>query len=137
MMTLRQFVGSLIPAERRTARQLIEFNGRTYRVTGSVKRPCGHPVPVIDTQWMSDIKWQRDGYEDRLRRPEVYRDNLGEDVPQMLARLRVWLLENDPEAEQWLASASSKRGRSTRKTWVLRRVVPKTVPKRWKSVIDT
>lgn len=104
MMTLRQFVGSLIPAERRTARQLIEFNGRTYRVTGSVKRPCGHPVPVIDTRWMSDIKWQRDGYEDRLRRPEVYRDNLGEDVPQVLARLRVWLLENDPEAEQWLAS---------------------------------
>lgn len=99
-----RFAGELSPVESAAPRQFCEIGGRMYPVIGSVKRPCGQIVPVVDVQWMSDIKWQRDGYEDRLRRPEVYRDNLGEDVPQVLARLRAWLLGNDPEAEQWLAS---------------------------------
>lgn len=99
-----RFSCDLITVESAEPQQFREINGKTFRVTGKVERPCGQIVPVVDIPWMSDIKWQRDGYEDRLRRPDVYSDNLGENVPQVLARLRAWLLEHDPDAEQWLAS---------------------------------
>ena len=53
---------------------------------------------------MSDIKWQRMGLEDRLKRPEVYEKYVGEDVPKVIAHLEAWLLENDPEYEAWRKS---------------------------------
>lgn len=91
----------------------VRMFGRMFPVTGTVKRPKGKAIPVIDIPWMSDIKWQRDGYEDRLHRPEVYRDNLGEDVPQVLARLRAWLSENDPQSEAFFALMEERYGKET------------------------
>ena len=53
---------------------------------------------------MSDIKWQRMGLEDRLKRAEIYENYLNEDVKKVIAHLEAWLLENDPEYEAWRKS---------------------------------
>lgn len=77
------------------------INGKTYPVESYTETKSGRKVPVLDVKWMSDIKWQRMGLEDRLKRPEVYEKYVGEDVPKVIAHLETWLLENDPEYEAW------------------------------------
>ena len=75
--------------------------GRAYPVESYTENPSGQKAPILDVKWMSDIKWQRMGLADRLKRPEVYEKYVGEDVPKVVAHLEAWLLGNDPEYEAW------------------------------------
>lgn len=77
------------------------INGKAYPVESYTETKSGRKVPILDVKWMSDIKWQRMGLEDRLKRPEVYEKYVGEDVPKVVAHLEAWLLGNDPEYEAW------------------------------------
>jgi len=77
------------------------IDGKTYPVESYTETPSGQKAPILDVKWMSSIKWQRMGLEDRLKRPEVYEKYVGEDVPKVIAHLEAWLLENDPEYEAW------------------------------------
>lgn len=77
------------------------IHGKAYPVESYTETKSGRKVPVLDVKWMSDIKWQRMGLEDRLKRPEVYEKYVGEDVSKVIAHLEAWLLENDPEYEAW------------------------------------
>lgn len=77
------------------------IHGRAYPVGSYTETKSGRKVPILDVKWMSDIKWQWMGLEDRLKRPEVYEKYVGEDVPKVIAHLEAWLLENDPEYEAW------------------------------------
>ena len=80
------------------------IDGKAYPVESYTETKSGRKVPVLDVKWMSDIKWQRMGLEDGLKRPEVYEKYVGEDVPKVVAHLEAWLLGNDPEYEAWRKS---------------------------------
>ena len=80
------------------------IDGKAYPVESYTETKSGRNVPVLDVKWMSDIKWQRMGLEDRLKRPEIYEKYLNEDVTKVVAHLEAWLLGNDPEYEAWRKS---------------------------------
>ena len=75
--------------------------GKAFPVESYTETKGGQKVPILGVKWMSDIKWQRIGLADRLKRPEVYKKYVGEDVPKVIAHLEAWLSENDPEYEAW------------------------------------
>lgn len=80
------------------------IDGKAYPVESYTETPSGQKAPILDVKWMSDIKWQRMGLEDRLKRAEIYEKYLNEDVKKIIAHLEAWLLENDPEYEAWRKS---------------------------------
>lgn len=92
-------------------RREIELSGKKYPVTGNVQMDNGKFVPVLGVKMMSDIKWQRIGLEDRLRRPDIYREYVDADVDATIAKLKKWLKENDPESEAFLLEMDAKYGK--------------------------
>lgn len=56
-------------------------------------------VPFVDIPMMSDFKWQLRNLQDRLERPEIYREILGEDVELVISDLMSWLSEHVPALE--------------------------------------
>ena len=52
-------------------------------------------IPMPDIKMMSDYQWQAGALQSRLEHPELYRDS--EDVDTVIAKLRKWLDEHEPE----------------------------------------
>ena len=70
--------------------ETVEIAGRHYPVIGWVKpKTIPQMVPLVDILQMSDYEWQRSALEDRMERPEKYRDR--EDLDAVIVRLRKWL----------------------------------------------
>ncbi len=89
----------------------VEIGGKMYPVSGKIETDNGVFIPILDVKMMSDIKWQRIGYEDRLRRPDIYREYVVGDVDATIAKLKKWLKENDPESEAFLLEMDAKYGK--------------------------
>ena len=68
-----------------------------YPVIGwTQSKVAGGPVPVLDIPMQTDVDWQRDCLRSRQENPEAYAA-LGEDVPAVIARIKVWLKEHGEE----------------------------------------
>ena len=74
--------------------------GKTYPVDGYVKAPnLDGVVPIVGMKMMSDYRWQLNSLMSRINNPEVYRENLGEDVDAVIAKLTSWVTEHIDEAD--------------------------------------
>lgn len=81
------------------SKETIVIGGKTYPVVGYVKAPnAENTVQLVDIKMMSDFRWQLNSLMSRINNPEVYRENLGEDVDAVIAELTTWVTEHIDEA---------------------------------------
>lgn len=77
-----------------------KVGSREYPVMGYVKSPTYGILQVVDIPMMSDYKWQLTALQSRLMNPKVHEEDLGENVPAVIARLKAWLLEHGATEEE-------------------------------------
>ena len=82
-----------------------KVGSREYPVTGYAKSPTYGTLPIVDIPMMSDYKWQLTALQSRLRNPKMYEEDLGGNVPAVIARLKAWLLEHGATEEELEAIA--------------------------------
>ncbi len=69
----------------------MEVNGKCYPVAAMVEIFPGVEKPMLDIPMVSDFAWQLRALTSRLKDPQTYADQLGEDVAAKIERLRQWL----------------------------------------------
>ena len=78
----------------------MKINSQEYPITGYAESKEFGELPIVDIPMMSDYKWQLKCLKDRMKNPALYRDVLGENVEQVVVRIKRWLLENGATEEE-------------------------------------
>lgn len=87
------------------ASKTVTIKGRAYTITGVIDRSQDDTseipayVPMVEIKQMSDFRWELNSLMSRINNPEVYRENLGEDVDAVIAELTSWITEHMDEAD--------------------------------------
>jgi hypothetical protein len=82
-----------------SCKETYEIAGKSYPVVGHAQQPGYGRMPIVNVPMMSDYKWQLMALESRLEHPERYAEHFGEDIPAVIERLKVWLLDHIDQAK--------------------------------------